>query len=119
MKPAKRILVVEDEPIVAISLQDMLGDLGYDVVGPAFRVAAALALTEAEAETIDAAILDVNMAGEDSYAVAYALKARDIPYLFATGYGRQGLEPGHEDVPVLQKPYRESQVKAALKELLG
>jgi len=116
MAPAKRILVVEDEPIVAISLQDMLGDLGYDVVGPAFRVAAALALC---AEAIDAAILDVNMAGEDSYAVAYALKARGVPYLFATGYGRQGLEPGHEDVPVLQKPYREGQVDAALKELLG
>jgi CheY-like chemotaxis protein len=117
MAQAIRILVVEDEPIVAISLQDMLGDLGYDVVGPAFRVASALALAEAEA--IDAAILDVNMAGEDSYAVAYALRARSIPYLFATGYGRQGLEPGHDDVPVLQKPYRESQVDAALKELLG
>lgn len=117
MSQASRILVVEDEPIVAISLQDMLGDLGYDVVGPAFRVAAALVL--AEGEPIDAAILDVNMAGEDSYAVAYALKARGIPYLFATGYGRQGLEPGHDDVPVLQKPYRESQVDAALKELLG
>ncbi|HEY0011957.1 MAG TPA: response regulator [Allosphingosinicella sp.] len=117
MSNAKRILVVEDEPIVALSLQDTLEDLGFEVVGPAFRVAAALALARVEA--IDAAILDVNMAGEDSYGIAEALRARGIPYLFATGYGRQGLEPGHEDVPVLQKPYREAQVAAGLAALLG
>lgn len=113
----KRVLVVEDEPIVAISLQDMLEALGYEVVGPAFRVAPALAL--AGEAGIDAAILDVNMGGEHSYAVAERLKDRGIPYIFATGYGREGIEPGHEDVPVLQKPYREAQVDAALRRLLA
>jgi CheY-like chemotaxis protein len=112
----KRILIVEDEPIVAISLQDMLEDLGYEVVGPAFRVPAALALAAGEA--IDAAILDVNMDGADSYCVAERLRERGIPYLFATGYGREGLEPGHENAAVLQKPYREAQVDAALRSLL-
>jgi CheY-like chemotaxis protein len=113
----KRILIVEDEPILAIALQDMLEGLGYEVVGPAFRVAPALAL--AGAERIDGAILDVNMGGEDSYRVAARLKARGIPYLFATGYGRDGLEPGHEATPVLDKPYRERQVESALHSLLG
>ena len=114
---AKRVLIVEDEPIVAIALQDMLESFGFEVVGPAFRVAPALALAETEA--IDAAILDVNMGDATSYGVAAHLRARNIPYLFATGYGRAGLEPGHEDTAVLQKPYREGQVEAALTKLLG
>jgi CheY-like chemotaxis protein len=117
MSKPKRILVVEDEPIVALSLQDMLEDMGFDVIGPAFRVAAALHLAGSEA--IDAAILDVNMAGEDSFPVAETLRARFIPFLFATGYGRQGLAPGFESSPVLQKPYRDSQVLAALRLLIG
>jgi CheY-like chemotaxis protein len=112
----KRILIVEDEPIVALALQDMLEDLGYEVVGPAFRETAALTL--AASETIDAAILDVNMGDGDSYGVARRLRGRGIPYLFATGYGREGLEAGHEDIPVLQKPYRDAQVEAALRGLL-
>lgn len=112
-----RILVVEDEPIVAMTLQDMLSDLGYEVAGPAARVPAALALVAAGG--LDAAILDVNMGDGDSYSVAAALRERGIPYLFATGYGRQGIEPGHEDVPVLQKPYREAQVEAAIDTILS
>jgi CheY-like chemotaxis protein len=115
--PSRRILIVEDEPIVALALQDMLEDLGYEVVGPAFRVPAALALAESEA--FDAAILDVNMGTGDSYGVAARLRERAIPYLFATGYGREGLDPGHEETPVLQKPYRDSQVAAALKRMLS
>ena len=113
----KRILVVEDEPIVALALQDMLAELGYEVVGPAFRLAAALECAASEA--IDAAILDVNMGEGDSYAVAATLRGRGIPFLFATGYGRMGIEPGHEQAAVLQKPYREDQVEAALRALLA
>ena len=112
-----RILVVEDEPIVAMSLEDILDDLGYAVVGPAFRLAHALELAADEA--IDAAILDVNMGDGHSYGVASLLHGRGIPYVFATGYGRSGLDPGHEDAPVLPKPYRESHVAAVLTKLLG
>jgi len=108
----KRILIVEDEPILAIALQDMLEGLGYEVVGPAFRVDPALALAGGAA--IDGAILDVNMGDGDSYGIAATLAKRGIPYLFATGYGRDGLEPGHEGTPVLEKPYREKQVEEAL-----
>ena len=113
----RRILVVEDEPIVAISLQDMLEELGYSVVGPAFGLAAGLAL--AETERVDAAILDVNMGDGESYPIAALLRARGVPYVFATGYGREGIEPGHDHAPLLQKPYHESQVAAALEALLG
>ena len=112
----KRILIVEDEPIVAIALQDMLEGLGFAVVGPAFRVAPALRL--ADDEQIDAAILDVNMGDGDSFGVAERLRARGIPYLFATGYGREGLDAAHAEAAVLQKPYRESQVEEALRRLL-
>ena len=113
----RRILIVEDEPILAISLQDILEGLGYEVVGPALRVAPALALA-AEA-AIDGAILDVNMGDGDSYGVAAALGGRGIPYVFATGYGRLGLDPAYGQAAVLQKPYREAQVAAALTALLG
>ncbi len=113
----KRILVIEDEPVVAIALQDMLESLGYEVVGPALRLAAAHTL--AETEPLDAAILDVNMGDGDSYEVARFLRSRGVPYIFATGYGRAGLEPGHEDVEVLQKPYHEGQIAHALEAVLG
>jgi len=112
----KRILIVEDEPILAMALQDILEGLGYEVVGPAMRVAPALALAGEAA--IDAAILDVNMGQGNSYGIAALLAGRGIPYLFATGYGREGLEPGYDSVPVLEKPYREKDVAAALEKLV-
>jgi CheY-like chemotaxis protein len=113
----KRILVVEDEPIVAIALQDILADFGCHVVGPAFRLASALELAASEA--IDAAILDVNMGDGFSFGVAELLRARAIPFVFATGYGRAGLDPGFDDAAVLQKPYREFELEAALRALFA
>src|SRR3546814_9846381 len=79
-----RILVVEDELLVALELEMMLIGLGCDVVGPASRLEKAMQLAAAEA--IDGAILDVNLRGRPVYPVATALKARGIPFLFSTGY---------------------------------
>lgn len=106
-----RILIVEDEPIVAMLLEDYLLELGHQVVGPVSTVAAALALVEAQ--PFDLAVLDVNINGERSDAVAAALDALDRPYMFATGYGRQGLDEGVGRI-VLQKPYRLEQIAEAL-----
>jgi CheY-like chemotaxis protein len=116
-RTGKRILVVEDEPIVAMLLEDVILDLGLTVVGPASRLDEALRL--AESESLDAAILDINLDGHRSYAVADALRARGIPYAFATGYGEAGLDATHAGRPVLTKPYRQNDVDQLLTGLLA
>jgi len=100
-----RILVLEDEMLVAMLVEDMLAELGCVVVGPASSVTEALALLAAG--PVDSALLDVNLShGGSGYAVADALAARAIPFAFVTGYGRISLRAPHRDRPVLQKPFR-------------
>jgi CheY-like chemotaxis protein len=101
-----RILIVEDEMLVAMNIEDMLLDLGHEVAGIASRLAPALSL--AGEASIDAAMLDVNLAGENSFPVADLLAARGIPFVFATGYGVQGIEERYRGRPLLQKPFRAS-----------
>jgi CheY-like chemotaxis protein len=107
-----RLLIVEDEMLVAMNIEDMLLDLGHEVAGIASRLEPALALAR-EAQ-LDAAILDVNLAGERSFAVADLLSERGIPFLFATGYGLQGIDERYRGRPVLQKPFRTHDLDAAL-----
>jgi CheY-like chemotaxis protein len=111
----KRILLVEDEFIVAAMAEDMLTELGATVIGPANSLAAGLHL--AETDTIDAAVLDVNMDGERIDPVAAALSARRIPIVFATGYGDDPLGRAHAAL-VLDKPYTQDQLAAALARVL-
>ena len=99
----RRILLVEDEMLIACMLGDMLAELGCAVIGPAARVAQALAVIEAE--IIDAAVLDISLNQELSYPVADALIARRIPFLFSTGYDRSRVWPGYQSLPMLQKPF--------------
>src|SRR5471032_1103864 len=89
----RRILVVEDEVMVAWALEDMLTGLGCAVVGPAARVKQALAMISAGA--IDAAVLDVNLNGEKSYPVADALAVLGVPFVFSTGYNKNNLQGGY------------------------
>jgi CheY-like chemotaxis protein len=112
-----RILIVEDEMLVAMNIEDMLLDLGHEVAGLASRLAPALALA-AEAD-IDAAVLDVNLAGEQSFPVADLLDKRGIPFLFATGYGLAGIEERYRGRTVLQKPFRLGDLGAALRRATG
>jgi len=107
-----RILVVEDEAIVAMLLEDMLAELGYEVVGPVTRLDRALDLARGAA--IDAAVLDVNLNGRDTYAVADALSARAIPFVFATGYGAKELAERFRGTPVTQKPFHRDDLERAL-----
>ena len=98
--------------LVAMNIEDMLLELGHEVAGLAGRLGPALALA---AETrFDAAMLDVNLAGEPSFPIADLLAERDIPFLFATGYGRAGIEERFRCRPILQKPFRASELGAAL-----
>ena len=107
-----RILVVEDEAAISLLLEDMLLDFGCEVIGPAARLAAALEAVERE--TVDLAILDVNVAGEPIYPVAEALVQRRIPFVFSTGYGSAGIKDSYRDRPVLQKPFAQNDLKQKL-----
>ena len=112
----KRILVVEDEVIVAMLLEDILADAGATVVGPAARVARALEILGSE--EVDAALLDLNLAGEVTTLVAEELRRRAIPFAFATGYGAAGLPDGFSGHAVLQKPFQEHDLHRVLGEIL-
>ncbi|CAA9416239.1 MAG: hypothetical protein AVDCRST_MAG15-1908 [uncultured Rubellimicrobium sp.] len=113
----KRILVVEDEVIVAMLIEDILSDQGATIVGPAARVAKALELV-AEGP-LDGAVLDVNLAGEMTTPVAEELRRRGIPFAFATGYGAAGLPEGFAGQPLLQKPFQEHDLNRVMAEVIG
>lgn len=108
-----RILIVEDEMLVAMLIEDLLLELGHQPVGPAMRLEPAL--EQAATADIDMAILDINLAGKRSFPVADCLTARGIPFIFASGYGTAGLEPPYLSALVLQKPFDHNQLRAALK----
>jgi two-component sensor histidine kinase/DNA-binding response OmpR family regulator len=97
-----RVLLVEDEALVAMVMRDMLTELGFHVVGPFGRSADAAAA--AREEDVDAAVLDINLDGEAAYPVADLLAARGIPFVFVTGYGAESIDGRFAHVPVLQKP---------------
>lgn len=98
----KRILVVEDEFIVAAMIADILEDEGAQVIGPAGTLAEGLEL--AGGERLDAAVLDWNLGGEPGAPVARALRDKGVPYVIATGYGM--VQDEFAEVKVLSKPYR-------------
>jgi CheY-like chemotaxis protein len=107
-----RVLVAEDEALIAMLVEEMLADLGCEVVAVAARVGDALRMV-AEAQ-FDAAVLDVNLHGETIYPVADALLARGVPVVFATGYGSAGLPAGYGLRPTVQKPFHARELAAVL-----
>jgi CheY-like chemotaxis protein len=115
--PGRRVLVVEDEMIVAWLLQDMLADFGCAVVGPAANINEALVMVDAEA--FDVAVLDVNLNGKMSYPIADALISRGVPFLFSTGYDKDRLLEAYRIFPVLQKPFHRSELGNTLAQLLA
>src|SRR5581483_2284668 len=98
-----RILVVEDEMLIAMMIEEILMDLDCVIVGPASRVDAAVQL--AKTEPLDAAILDVSIRGGKVYPVAEQLLARGIPFIFASGYGDWALPEAFQTQPRLTKPF--------------
>lgn len=117
MQTKQRVLVVEDEYLIRMLLEDMLEELGYDMAAGVGTIAeASEAATKGD---FHAAILDVNLDGQEIYPVADILAQRGLPYLFVTGYGERSLPEPHGARPALQKPFHAEQLKAALAGLLA
>lgn len=106
------VLIVEDEPLIAMSLEDALLDQGVTCLGPAGSVSTALQMIEAGG--FDIALLDVNLRGERVDAVADRLAAAGIPFIFTTGHGAEGLPEAHRARPVIGKPFRDLDITNAL-----
>lgn len=113
-----RAFVVEDETLVLFSLEDVLSDLGCEVVAQAMRLDQAIDAAS-KLGPVDVAILDVNIGGKPVFAVAEILKERGVPLVFATGYGREGLPPEWQDHAVIAKPYSLEDIERALTPLLA
>lgn len=107
-----RILLVEDEALVGMLLEDMLETFRCQVIGRAARLASARDLVQREG--FDCAILDINVHGEPVYPVADLLAARAIPFAFVTGYGRAEVAERFRHLPVLQKPFKPSELRDLL-----
>jgi DNA-binding NtrC family response regulator len=114
-----KVLIVEDETLVAMLLEDMLADHGCVVAGTADRIAQAMALIKDDSLVIEAAILDVNLGGEASFPLAEILAAKGVPFVFATGYGVGGLPEAWRDRPTLQKPFSLDEVARMLRQAIG
>ena len=114
----RRVLVVEDESLVAMLLETILEDMGCSPVGPVATVDEGLAMVAAET-SLDAALLDVNVAGREVFPIADALKARGVPFIFSTGYGEGGLPDAWRGQATVQKPFTESAIRDALLKAMG
>ncbi len=112
-----RILVLEDEVLVAMMIEDMLEELGCQVVGPYARMDEALERIAAQGG-IDLAVLDVNVAGQTSYPVAEALAKTETPFIFSTGYDAGGMPEPWRDRPSLRKPFMLGELERVLHQVL-
>lgn len=112
-----RILVVEDESLLAMLLEDLLTDLGMQVCLTA-SIEDALQALETRTPP-DLALLDVNIGGRMVFPVAHALQDRGIPFAFATGYGKQGLPEDFCDRPVVSKPFSLAELQGVLQVMRG
>jgi len=113
----KRILVVEDSPIVSLDTDEMLRAHGYHVVGPAPTMAIALEL--AQKEHIDAAVVDVNIRGGKAYPALRILAQRGVPFLLTSGYADWSMPPEWQDRPRLQKPYSAELLASRVAEIMS
>jgi len=113
----KRVLLVEDEMLVAMLIEQVLLDEKCQIVGPFTNLSDAL--SAAHTETIDIAILDVNLRGERVFPVADVLISRAIPFLFLSGYGADAIPSGHPEWRVCAKPFRANVLTELVTEMLG
>ncbi|MBV9559767.1 MAG: response regulator [Bradyrhizobium sp.] len=112
----KRVLVVEDESLVTMLIEDTLAEIGCEPV--AFCSKYEDAMCSASTLSCDVVLLDVNLNGYQTFPIAAALLERDIPFVFVTGYGSAGLSASLRHAPVVQKPFRSSDLENALRAAL-
>ena len=108
----RRALVVEDEVLVGMLIEEMLRELGYEIAGLSTHLDQAVTL--ARTARFDVALLDINLNGRQSFPVADAIRARGLPFLFATGYGSRIVPEPYRTAPILQKPFSLAELKGAL-----
>jgi DNA-binding response OmpR family regulator len=113
-----KILVVEDDVLIAMELEERLGEMGYEVLGPAHTLEAAA--EQIAAQRPDAALLDANLNGRSSVELGAALAEQGVPVAFCTGYDAlKGAPPSLANAPVLIKPIPDTTLKATLQQMLG
>jgi CheY-like chemotaxis protein len=98
-----KVLIVEDEGFVALLIEDMLEDLGCEIIASVAKLKEGCEI--AATAQIDLAVLDVNLGGERSFPIAQILRDRGVPFMFSTGYGTDGLPPEFLGCPILAKPF--------------
>jgi len=111
-----KVLLVEDEVMIRMMVADMLGELGYSIAGEAGDIDEAVRLVQAA--DFDIAILDVNVNSKIITPVAEAVTMRGRPFVFATGYGSDGLPEKFRDIPALQKPFQIETLRRAIEDAL-
>jgi CheY-like chemotaxis protein len=116
-KGAPRVLVVEDEYLIRMLLEDMLGELGYEIAAAAGSIAEASDF--AANGDFNVAILDVNLDGREVFSVADIIRRRGLPLVFVTGYGENSLPEPYRGHPALQKPFQAERLKSTLAGLLA
>ena len=114
---AAKVLIVEDEPLIALEIESILSDAGFAIAGCVASVDKALAVLERE--DCDAAVLDANLRGESIEAVALALDQRNKPFCFVSGYGRVYLPAPFQEAPLLSKPFAPDALVQAVSRLLA
>jgi DNA-binding response OmpR family regulator len=114
---AAKVLIVEDEPVIALEIQSILSSAGFAIAGCVASVDKALAVLEHE--ECDAAVLDANLQGESIEAVALVLDQRNTPFCFVSGYGRVYLPAPFQDAPLLSKPFAPDALVQAVSRLLA
>lgn len=115
--PGIKVLVVEDEGFVALMIEDMLQDLGCEIVASVARLAEAQGI--AASADIDLAVLDVNLDGQPSFPVAEILRDRGVPFIFSTGYGQTGLSDDFACYPLIAKPFSSAELEQAIAVVLA
>ena len=117
MSAGPKVLIVEDEYLIRMLLEDMLDELGFQVAAAVGSIAEAK--QHADGGNFQAAILDVNVDGQEIFPVADVLAERGLPFVFVTGYGENSLPERFRGRPALQKPFQVDRLKATLDKLLS